>query len=68
MTEDQSSAERLQERMDAASISVSELAQETGLSRSTVYRMLDGDSKGTLFSWECVARFFGVSVTELIGR
>ena len=58
---------RLQKAMAAANVSVNELARETGLARSTIRNMRDGDLHGTLYSWQLVCGVLNVSISELIG-
>lgn len=47
-------------------MSVSQVAEESGVSRSTIFRMIQtGD--GMLYSWQAVARALGTRASELIG-
>lgn len=54
--------------MGSRGLNVSELARLSGVSRSTIQRMLHGDEVGTLYSWRSVARALGTTVSNLIGE
>ena len=58
----------MEEAMRTHGLSVSELARASGVSRSTIQRMIAGDEVGTLYSWRAVARALGTTVSKLIGE
>lgn len=53
--------------MEASGTTYAELSFSTGLAKSTLRRMADGDLRGTLYSWNAVARYFGVPVSYFLG-
>ena len=63
----ESVGERLKRAMESKGASISWLASETGIARSTIYGMREGTCTGNLHSWMEVAAALGVSLSELIG-
>lgn len=64
-----SSGERLAEAMRKKGISVSQLAEMTGLHASTIYRMMEkGVTRGYAESWQRVAICLELPVSEFLDQ
>jgi transcriptional regulator with XRE-family HTH domain len=60
--------EELRKTLETLGVSVMELEERSGLSRSTIYRVMSGDDLGSLHTWRVIAEALGVPTSELIGE
>lgn len=52
----------------ARALSFTDMARESGLDAANVFRLLNGQGRGTLKSWHAVAHALGCPIGELVAR
>ena len=61
-------SDNLRRRLDRGDITVTQLAEDAGVNRVTIYKILNGDMEPSLSVCEAVAKAAGISPPEKIFR
>lgn len=64
---DRESGEKLKKVMEEQGITVTALAEATGLSSRTITALRSGKSAGNMATWRIIARRLGRNIDELVG-
>ena len=64
---DRESGEKLKKVMEEQDITVTALAEATGLSSRTITSLRTGKSAGNMATWRIIARRLGRNIDELVG-